>query len=248
MPVKVGGGVQDHRSIVNALIQRQPSDAGDDHGPAAGMRRLCSAARAALDASGAGLTLMADDGARGICVASDTAADHLEELQLTLGEGPCIDAYRLRRPVLVPDLATEATARWPAYAPAAHAAGVRAVFAFPLQVGSARLGVLDVFRAESGLLSAEQLLLALTFAEVAVTTMLDGQDRHADPADDGFADALGDRSKLFQAQGMAMVQLGGSLADAMARMRAHAYTHDRPLRDVVADIIDRRLVFTPDRP
>jgi hypothetical protein len=191
---------------------------------------------------------MAEDGARGICASSDAATDRLEELQLTLGEGPCIDAYWLRRPVLIPDLADIATTRWPVYAPAVRAAGVRAVFTFPLQVGAVRLGMMDVFRTEVGMLSAEELALALTFAQVAVSIMLHGQDDHADTADDGFAGALGARSQLFQAQGMAMVQLGVSMAEAMVRMRAHAYAQDRHLHDVAADIIARRFTFDPEHP
>jgi hypothetical protein len=45
--------------------------------------------------------------------------------------------------VLIADLARDALTRWPAYAPAAREHGVQAVFAFPLQIGAARLGTLD---------------------------------------------------------------------------------------------------------
>jgi AmiR/NasT family two-component response regulator len=55
------------------------------------------------------------------------------------------------------------------------------------------------------------------------------------------------RAELFQAQGMVMVQLGVSLADALARIRAHAYATNRPLREVAADIVARRLRFDPER-
>jgi hypothetical protein len=43
------------------------------------------------------------------------------------------------------------------------------------------------------------------------------------------------------------VQLGVSLADALARIRAHAYATNRPLREVAADIVARRLRFDPER-
>ena len=68
------------------------------------------------------------------------------------------------------------TARWPVYTPAAADLGVRAVFAFPLQVGAARLGVLEIFRVRPGRLSGDELRQALMFAEVALTTLLDGQE------------------------------------------------------------------------
>ena len=100
------------------------------------------------------MNVLAQDGSRGVIAASDEASERAEELQVTLGEGPCVDAFQTRRAVLVPDLAANA-ARWPMYAPAAYGSGVAAAFAFPLQVGAARLGVLDVFRARPGPLSVE---------------------------------------------------------------------------------------------
>jgi hypothetical protein len=207
------------------------------------MRRLCGAAARALSARGSGLTVMVKDGTRAVTAASDLVTERLEELQLTLGEGPCIDAYASRRPVLIPDL-TRAMTRWPIYVPAVNAIGVRAVFAFPLQIGAARLGMFDVFRAETGMLTAEELTLALTFAEVAVATLLDGHD-HIRAGETGgwLDDPLGSRAELFQAQGMVMVQLGGDLAEAMARMRAYAYAHDRRLGEVALDVVARRLTF-----
>jgi hypothetical protein len=40
-----------------------------------------------------------------------------------------------------------------------------------------------------------------------------------------------------------MVQLGSDLAEAMARMRAYAYAHDRRLGEVALDVVARRLTF-----
>jgi len=162
---------------------------------------------------------MDGDGLGGVPAASDPGSRALGELQFTLGEGPCVDAHAWRRPVLEPDLRVVATIRrWPGYAPAAYEAGVRAVFAFPLQIGAARLGVLDVHRRRPGSLSAESLTRALTFAEVAVQQILDGQSRAADGrAADGLAEALAYRHVVYQAQGMAMAQLGCSLVDMLRR-------------------------------
>jgi hypothetical protein len=241
--------MDDQLARVMALIAQQPVglDAGD--GVAGFLRRLCAAAVPALAASGAGLTVMAEDGVRGMTTASDPATEHIEELQFVLGEGPCIEALAARRPVLVPDLSNGAMNRWPVYAPTAYDGGVRAVFAFPLQVGAGRLGVLDVFRARPGPLSADELGQALTFAEVAVTTLLDGQ-AHAQPGmpADGLDEAMDSRAELFQAQGMVMVQLGVTLAEAIARMRAHAYAENRPLADVARDVVARRLRLDRDPP
>jgi hypothetical protein len=191
---------------------------------------------------------MAGNGMRGVAAVSEPAYEPIEELQFALGEGPCLDAFATRRPVLVPDLAAGAMGRWPGYAPAVHHRGMRAVFAFPLQIGAARLGVLDVFRVEPGSLSTAEFREALTFADVAVTTLLNGQEQAPPGAvADGLDEVMGQRAELFQAQGMMSVQLGVSLADALARLRAHAYAENRPLGDVARDVVARRLKFDSDQ-
>jgi hypothetical protein len=205
-----------------------------------------------LSASGTGISVLTGDGTRGVYAASDPLSENVEELQFLLGEGPCLDAFDRRRPVLIADLAGEAMTRWPVYAPEAHSRGVRAVFAFPLQIGAARLGVLDVFRDHPGRLSEQHLTDALCFADIAVEALLDrqsdGDGVSAGPApDDHVTDAIGNRAEVFQAQGMVMVQIGGSITDAAARIRAYAFAQNRSLEDVAHEIIAGHLRFEADR-
>lgn len=209
--------------------------------------RLCLAAVKSLAASGAGVSVMTEDGVRLLAAASGEASARIDDLQFSLGEGPCTDAFASRRPILEADLTNGVLARWPAYSLAAHDEGVRAVFAFPLQVGAARLGVLDVYRERSGSLSAEELTQALTFADVATSMLLDGQRKAPDgSAAKGLDEALEWRFEVHQAQGMVMVQLGASLADALALLRAYAFTHERPLGDVAREVVTRKLRLAVD--
>ena len=121
----------------------------------------------------AAVTVMLGATPRETIYASDRVASDVEELTLTLGEGPCVDAFT-GGPVLVADLtAPWRLARWPVFAPAAARAGVRAVFALPLQVGAIRLGVLDLYRAQPGDLDREQLADALVLADTACALLLD---------------------------------------------------------------------------
>jgi GAF domain-containing protein len=239
----------DRYSQIEALIGQEPHLGADGAGMTGGMRRLCTAAGRALAARGVGLSVMADDGLRGLSAASDEDTARLEELQFTYGEGPCIDAFDSRRPVLISDLGG-ALRRWPACGSAMFDHGVRAVFAFPLQIGAARLGMLDVFRDRPGTLLPGELTTALTFAEVAVATLVDGlgPSPSGEPAPGWLADPLGPRAQLFQAQGMVMVQLRVPLAIAMARMRAYAFAHNLRLSEVAAAVIARQIVFEQDMP
>jgi hypothetical protein len=212
------------------------------------IERLCFALTRALPATGVGVSLLTDDNRGGGTVAASSAASReLEELQFTLGEGPCIDAYASRRPVMEPDLSTHGMRRWPGYAPAAHDRGIRAVFAFPLQVGAARAGALDVYRDERGSLSAEGVNQAFTFAEVAMGLLVDGQDGAQDGrTTEDLDDALAYRLEVYQAQGMVMVDLGVGIDEAMARLRGHAYAHGRYISDVAKDVVAGKLRLNRD--
>jgi hypothetical protein len=74
---------------------------------------------------------------------TSAVSELVAELQLTLGQGPGTEALVDDHPVLVPALGSDPSVRrWPAFAPAAVAAGVSAVFAFPLVMGAIAVGVL----------------------------------------------------------------------------------------------------------
>jgi GAF domain-containing protein len=239
----------DRWARVQQLIAAQPGTVGRPGNVADKLRRICGAAASALSASGTGVSVMTSAGTWGFAVASDPSCQRLEELQFTLGEGPCIDAMATNRPVLVADVSDGASGRWPMYAAAVHEYGVRSVFAFPLRTGSTSLGVLDVFRARAGRMSQEDVAQSLTFAEIARVVMLDGQHTAgAGAVPEGFDEAPGYRAEVFQAQGMVMVQLGVSLAQALLRIRAYAYAEGRPLADVARDVVNRILRFDRDQP
>ena len=120
---------------------------------------------------------MLDSTARETVYASDQVASELEELTLTLGEGPGVDAF-VGGPILVADvMAPDGLTRWPVFAPAAAQAGVRGVFALPMRVGAIRLGVMDLYRARPGDLDREQLADALVLADTACALLLDAAQR-----------------------------------------------------------------------
>ncbi|MCA2211734.1 GAF and ANTAR domain-containing protein [Jidongwangia harbinensis] len=234
--------MRDRASVIRDLIAAQP---GQSHTTTDYLQRVCRTAAETLSASGTGISVLTDDGVRGVCAASDPHCEQIEELQFVLGEGPCIDAFEARRPVLIPDLTDGSAARWPMYGPAAHAGGFCAVFAFPLQMGAARLGALDVLRDHPGPLSDEQLSDAMVFADITMEALL---DQHEASSGAGVADEIEHRAEIFQAQGMVMVQIGGTIGEAMARMRAHAYAENRGMGEIARDVLNRKLQFSRDHP
>lgn len=209
---------------------------------------LCEMCTQALPVSGVGLALMSEDGHEGVVAATDGAARLMEDLQFTLGEGPCVDSSREGRPVLQPDLARTAPARWPAFGPAVLDAGIAAIFAFPLQVGAIRLGVLDLYRDTEGNLDDQQLTGALMFADAAVVVLLHLQ-KQMEPGGDlhpQLGDALGNRPEIHQATGMIAIQAVVGLTEALLLLRAHSFVKDRAILDVARDVVGRRLRFPPE--
>ena len=214
----------------------------------------CVAAVAAVEVTGAWLIAGSGAEAGHLMQVTDEVSELLAELQLTLGEGPGPDAAASRGPVLASDLGeVEALCRWPVFAPAARQAGAAAVFAFPLQVGAIRAGVMGLYRDRSGPLSVLQLGDALIFADTATLLLLDSQDRAAqDRAAGGSglggqpADLAVHRAEIDQATGMLTEQLGVGIAEAFIRLRAYAYAHERGLSELARDIVTRRLRLRPD--
>ncbi len=213
----------------------------------------CAAAVVAVEVTGAWLSAGGGAEAGHLMRATDEVSEQLAELEVTLGEGPCRDASTFGGPVLASDLAEmQAVRRWPVFAPAACQAGAAAIFAFPLQLGAIRAGVMGLYRERPGSLSAFQLGDALVFADTATLLLLEGQDQAAEgpgpPAGPGGqpADLALHRAEVDQATGMLTEQLGVGIADAFVRLRAYAYANDLRLTDVARDIVARRLRLSLD--
>ena len=205
--------------------------------------RLCASATRSVPVSGAGVALMTPAGHGGTLAATDGPAAVMENLQQTLGEGPCLNAFHDRRPVLENDLARAAT-RWPGFAPAATESGIAAIFAFPLQVGAIRLGVLDLYRSTPGPLDSLQLGEALDYATAAATILLDLQyESSPGGLHPQLADAADSHRAIHQATGIITVQASVGLNEALLLLRARAYAEERQLLALAEDVVARRVTF-----
>jgi hypothetical protein len=209
--------------------------------------RLCQVCAEVTCLSGAGIMLMSGDEPRGSLCTSNQVSGIIERLQFDLGEGPCVDAYQQFRPVLEPDLVDPLTPRWPAFSEPAVAAGVRAIFGFPLQVGAARLGALNLYSDQPGQLSYEQHADALVMADIAAQVVLVLQADAPPGRLSAELEAGADfHYVVHQASGMVAAQLEVSVGQALVRLRAYAFGNDLPLRQVAQDVVDRRLRFGDD--
>ncbi|VEG51730.1 putative RNA-binding protein [Mycolicibacterium aurum] len=229
--------------LLAAVDGRRGVDAAD---------RLCEACVSLLDVDAAAISLVFDGANTGTLGSSSKLATEYDELQFTLGEGPCLESVARRAPVLVADLSDPADRRWPLYGPAMLDMQIRGVHAIPVVVAGEYVGALDLFRAQPGTLSAEQLAGTFAAAELAGVPLLDllDEDMHAaanDPSSDAWAElnALS-RTEVSQATGMLVAQLQVEPAEALLRLRAHAYATGRAATEVARDILERRLRLEAD--
>lgn len=226
-------------------MNHQPS--AEARGIADLLHRLVLVSTTGLELNGAVVTLKSGDGSEAIAAASDPRSRSRAELEFSVGEGPAHDAFAHGRPVLVSDLGGPQGDAWPGYVSAAQTAGIRAVFAFPLQVGASRFGVLSMFADRQRNLADAELSQCLALSELATEVLLDSSEGSRDgEIDPDLKSALGFRSEIYQAQGMLMVDLGIALPEALAVMRAHAFAAGRKLIDVSIDIVEGRLHLADD--
>lgn len=210
-------------------------------------RRLVDACADELPVTGVGMVLMTDAGPAGVVAVTDGAAATMEELQFTLGEGPCVDSSRTGRPVLQPDLAVTGPPRWPAFSAGALEAGICAIFALPLRVGGIRLGVLDLYRDEPGPLEEKHLTEALNYADAATAVLLHLQSLgSADGSGTLSVPVLEDRAEVHQATGVVSVQAGVALPHALALLRARAFAEERPVLELARAVLRREVTFDDD--
>ena len=213
--------------------------------------RICQLCVRVLEVSGAGVSMVTSGGSRVPVCATDDTAMCVEELQLTLGEGPCVDAVHSGTPVLVHDLTEPddlSVERWPAFMKGAEAAGVRAVFAFPLRIGALRIGAMDLYRDTPGELTTSDLSAALMAADATALALLTLDTDRFDLAGDDRGPTAAFQSQVHQATGMVQIQLGVTTDEAFLALRARAFATGQSLTDLASDVVARKLRFsTEDR-
>ena len=208
------------------------------------MEGLCVLGAREAGVDGAGDSMLTPDGTADQVFASDARSALVEDLQFTLGVGPCFDASRTSSPVLVADLLDRregVQGAWPAFVDEAVRAGIRAVFAFPLGLGSIRLGTLDLYRAAPGGLGSAGLRRALTLADAIGRTLLDDAPTGADQPDEGLH-----RATVHQAAGMVMVQLEITIDEALVLLRTTAYSEAIPINELAIEVVDVRRRITKE--
>ena len=205
---------------------------------------LCSVAADVTELSGAFIALASSYPAMTGYCASGALGSALMDVEMTLGAGPCIEAHRSETAIEEENLRASTRSNWQSYAPSAAALGARAVFGFPVRMGTVRLGALGLYRTRTGPLSDEQLTDAFLMASVigrAVLTLQAGA-APGDLSSELLDEAMFDFS-VHQAAGMIAAQGEMSVKDAIVALRLHAFAENLSLSAVAASVVARHLHY-----
>jgi GAF domain-containing protein/ANTAR domain-containing protein len=203
--------------------------------------RLCHATRELLSADGASITLENSTPYRVTLCATDDRSTELENLQDVLEEGPCRDAFDHGRTVQTL-IDREAAVRWPRFIPAAAevvgSAGV--LWSVPMHAGADVIGAVSMYTLERPGLAEAMDVVQFLADTVAVSVTHDPLSFNTS----GDALDWGSRSKVHQATGMVVALLAVSPDDALALLRAYAFSQGRSLNEVAEGVVGRRLDIT----
>ncbi|MEV7608828.1 GAF and ANTAR domain-containing protein [Microbacterium sp. NPDC089320] len=207
------------------------------------MDLLVEAATRFTPAVEAGIVLADDQGRLHVLGSTSERASDLEEAELGIEQGPCLDSFQSGQVVETADLRSSID-RWPEFAPLAVRRGLRSGYAVPLTLRGQRLGSLNLFFDRVGVVTDEDAAVAQALAEFATIGLV--QHRALAERADRAAQlqhALDSRIVIEQAKGALSYQRGVSIDDAFLILRRHARATGSRLHDVALEIVDRRLTL-----
>jgi hypothetical protein len=174
--------------------------------------------------------------------ATSIRAWRCDEASIDMGEGPAWEAYHRRRPVEMRQHDERSRSQWPFFAASPTVARLGSILALPLTVGSLRIGAVSLYSEQEARFDSGHLALSRTLATALAQAVL------ARALDEAATGATGTgyshfRREVHQATGMVIAQLGCTPAEALLRIRGHAFATSSTVRDVADAVLSRRLDF-----
>lgn len=171
-----------------------------------------------------------------IAAASDGVAATIDELEIALGEGPCMDAIEEEAAQIEPDLAADS--QWPALAARIVAeTPVRGSMGFRLLAERRKAGALNLFSDTPGAFdtaAAERAVVLAAFATIAIGAAVRGEEV------DNLQRGLASNREIGKAIGMLMVLNDISEPDAFNLLRRISQDTNIRIADIAAEVVKRR--------
>jgi GAF domain-containing protein len=128
--------------------------------------------------------------------------------------------------------------RWPEFAAAAMAHGVRSTMSLPLVSGGESVGALNLYADADGAFDEVSLEIGSLFAAQATVVLVNAQAYWgARLTSEDLQRALAGREVIDLAKGIIMSSLGCGPDEAFQTLVSQSQAENRKLRDVAADIV-----------
>jgi hypothetical protein len=230
--------MEEHATLVSELTRELTRVTPQEPFPL----RLCRAFTRFSGADGAAISLGFATTERTLLCFTDDLVSLFEDVQDTLREGPSLDVFRTRRPV-VPGSEDEQARQWPVLMESLPSSvSSTLVYAFPMLPDQVLVGVVSLHVRSGGSLSRTPDELDF-LADVIGAAIVGGV-----PVEESKHAVWSERDKVSQATGVVVAQLGIGPADALAVLRAHAFAHEASVAEISRAVLDRELDFSdPDR-
>ena len=194
------------------------------------------AVAAAIGMPSAAVVLLGAQRGEAVVAASDATARAAHDLEFVLGEGPAHSAVAQGQSVQV--AGTALSDRWPQYGPAVAGFGVQAVIAAPLQP-PAGLGAVCAYGSRPAV-SKETAMAAGAIADALPLTLsqatLGSRAGNGIPALPLFGEA-DFPAVVHQAAGVVSQQCGCGIDDALALLRARAFSAGHPAEEIADRVL-----------
>ncbi len=180
----------------------------------------------------AGVLLVGKGGRFESLACTDDLPHQLDELQMTFGEGPCVEAALDELIVRTDDFRNEQ--RWPKYSAAAAELGVMSGLSFKLYTADRTAGALNLFSFRLNAFDAEDETTGVVLAAHAAAAIL------ASRQGEQLESALSTRDRIGQAKGIIMERFAVDDVQAFEMLRRLSQDSNTRLIDVAQRVIDTR--------
>lgn len=207
------------------------------------LQTLVENCRDLLDVDSAGILLTNAADELEVVASTSEANTLVEIMQLDANAGPCLECFRTRAVVSLPDVDI-GSSRWPDFSATALAQGIHSVYAIPLRLRETTIGTLNLMRNERGELNPHDIRAAQALADVATIGILQERTiRDSSELRDQLQAALTSRVIIEQAKGVVAETANVSIEAAFALIRHHAHSNQTPLSLVARQLVARDLRF-----
>jgi GAF domain-containing protein len=193
------------------------------------------AVRAIPGAEGAGLTLLEENRSDTIVSTADFVT-RIDDIQYSLGQGPCVSAVADRQIVLSGSLGGDR--RWPQFGSRVARLGVHSVVSLPLITDEVVLGAMNVYAHGKNAFTADAGQLGELFAVPAAIAVQNAQVlAQTKRLATQLQAALSSRGVIERAIGIMMSRSGGTEAEALDRLRTLSQHQHEKLPVVAQSIV-----------